>query len=303
MHPMRAETITKKTANIYKIYAMTSVKVQRNPIRNNTFPLSLLLATVFFISLFGSLYFPTPGCTAGAAEDAGIPVHSYEVVNTYPHDVNAFTQGLFIRDGVLYEGTGLNGRSSLRKVELETGRVIEERSLPDTFFGEGIATDGKRIVQLTWRSRKGFVYDLDTFAPVSEFSYPTEGWGIAYDGRSFIMSDGSATLYFLDPRKFKEVGRLEVYDDKGPVGRLNELEYVKGEIFANVWGQERVARIDPGTGRVKGWIDLRGLLSASDRKNRVDVLNGIAYDEETGKFYVTGKLWPKLFEIKIVPEK
>lgn len=282
---------------------MTSVNVQRNPIRNNTFPLSRPLTTFFFLCLFGSLYFPTPAYTAGAAEETDVPVYGYEVVKTYPHDVNAFTQGLFIRGGVLYEGTGLKGRSSLRKVELETGRVLEERMLPDTFFGEGITTDGKRIVQLTWRSRKGFVYDLKTFAPLSEFSYTTEGWGITYDGRSFIMSDGSATLYFLDPRKFNEVGRLEVYDDKGPVMRLNELEYVKGEIFANVWEQERVARIDPETGRVNGWIDLRGLLSASDRKNRVDVLNGIAYDEETGKYYVTGKLWPKLFEIKIVPEK
>jgi glutamine cyclotransferase len=188
-------------------------------------------------------------------------------------------------------------------VELNTGKVLEERKLPRKYFGEGIATDGKRIVQLTWQSHKGFVYDLETFDTIKEFSYPTEGWGITYDGRNFVMSDGSATLYFLDPWSLKESGRLEVYDDKGPVVRLNELEYVKGEIFANVWGEDRVARIDPATGRVTGWIELGGLLSAADRKNPVDVLNGIAYDQETGKLYVTGKLWPRLFEIKIVPRK
>jgi glutamine cyclotransferase len=266
-------------------------------------PLLFSLITALFILTLCLPYFPAHSYIASAAEGTGVPVFGYEVVNTYPHDVNAFTQGLFIRNGILYEGTGLNGKSSLRKVDLETGKVLEEKDLPTAYFGEGIATDGKRIIQLTWRSRKGFVYDLNTFSPLSEFSYPTEGWGIAYDGRNFIMSDGSATLYFLDPWKFKETGRLEVYDDKGPVVRLNELEYVKGEIFANVWGEERVARIDPETGRVKAWIDLSGLLSESDRKNRVDVLNGIAYDEEKGKFYVTGKLWPKLFEIKIVPKK
>jgi glutamine cyclotransferase len=282
---------------------MAFIKEPRVPRRKKLSQLSLPLITAFFISVLCLPYFQTLSHTAGAAEGTSVPVFGYEVVNTYPHDINAFTQGLFIRNGTLYEGTGLNGRSSIRKVDLATGKVLEQRELPTAYFGEGIATDGKRIVQLTWRSRKGFVYDLTTFDTIKEFSYPTEGWGIAYDGRSFIMSDGSATLYFLDPWKFKETGRLEIYDDKGPVVRLNELEYVKGEIFANVWGEERVARIDPETGRVKAWIDLSGLLSESDRKNRVDVLNGIAYDEEKGKFYVTGKLWPKLFEIKIVPKK
>ena len=240
---------------------------------------------------------------ASAVEGAGIPVLSYEIIKTYPHDPNAFTQGLLIYDGILYEGTGLKGRSSLRKVDMETGKVLEEHKLPDIHFGEGIATDGRRIVQLSWQTHKGFVYDRDTFKLIKEFSYPTEGWGITYDGRDFIMSDGSATLYYLDPETFKEIGRLEVYDDKGPVVRLNELEYVKGEIFANVWGEDRVARIDAGTGRVTGWIDLSGLLGDADRKTRVDVLNGIACDSETGKFYVTGKLWPELFEIKITSGK
>lgn len=258
---------------------------------------------MLFISVFGSPLSPTPSYTTHAAEETGIPVFGYEIVKTYPHDPNAFTQGLLIRDGILYEGTGLSGRSSLRKVDIETGKVLEEHKLPGIYFGEGIATDGKRIVQLTWRSHKGFVYDIKTFKLLKEFSYPTDGWGITYDGRHFIMSDGSAMLYFLDPESFKEIGRLEVYDQKGPVVRLNELEFVKGEIFANVWGEERVARIDPVTGCVTGWIDLGGLLSAADKKKPVDVLNGIAYDDETGKLYVTGKLWPKLFEIKIVPRK
>lgn len=264
---------------------------------------AVLLAPLALISPSGHFGLPHHASRALAGEDKGIPAFGYEIVKTYPHDPNAFTQGLFILDGVLYEGTGMNGRSSLRKVELETGKVLEERKLSGSYFGEGIATDGKRVVQLTWRSRKGFVYDLETLELIKEFSYPTEGWGITYDGRSFVMSDGSATLYFLDPWSLKETGRLEVYDDRGPVARLNELEYVEGEIFANVWGEERVARIDPDTGRVTGWIDLSGLLGASDKKNRVDVLNGIAYDGGTGKLYVTGKLWPKLFEIKIVPRK
>jgi len=282
---------------------MTPIVELRSPLRNNSCPPHLLLVAVLSILVFGSLFSPAHSYAAGPAEDTGIPVFGYEIVKTYPHDVSAFTQGLFIRDGILYEGTGLSGRSSLRKVDIDTGKALEEHKLPGIYFGEGIATDGKRIVQLTWRSHKGFVYDIKTFKPLREFSYPTEGWGLTYDGRNFVMSDGSATLYFLDPRSFKEIGRLEVYDRKGPVVRLNELEYVKGEIFANVWGEDRVARIDADTGRVTGWIDFRGLLSDADRKTRVDVLNGIAYDSETGKFYVTGKLWPRLFEIKITSKK
>ncbi len=278
---------------------MIRTRIQRATFRQ-------LDAILIIALLFGAAYATQPTLRVNAsavAQETGVSVFGYEIVKTYPHDPDAFTQGLFIRDGLLYEGTGIKGRSSLRKVDMETGKVLEERKLPGVYFGEGIATDGKRIVQLTWQSHKGFVYDKDTFRLIKKFSYPTEGWGITYDGRSFIMSDGSATLYYLDPETFKEIGRLEVYDREGPVVRLNELEYVKGEIFANVWGEDRVARIDSGTGRVTGWIDLRGLLGEEDRKRRVDVLNGIAYDSETGKFYVTGKLWPKLFEIKITPGK
>lgn len=276
---------------------------RRRPLRRFRSLIPCILITAATIAIPLCIFSVVPAGIHGAAEENGIPVFGYEVINTYPHDVNAFTQGLFIRNGVLYEGTGLKGLSSLRKVDLKTGKVLEERKLQDEYFGEGITTDGKRIIQLTWKARKGFVYDLNTFAPIMDFSYPTEGWGITYDGRNFIMSDGTATLYFLDPQNLKEIGRIEVYDDKGPVVRLNELEYVNGEIFANIWWEERVARIDPKTGRVTGWIDLRGLLSQSDRKSDVNTLNGIAYDSEKEKLYVTGKLWPKLFEIKIVPKK
>ncbi len=239
---------------------------------------------------------------AYAGKQKSIPVYGYEVVNTYPHDTGAFTQGLVFDNGTLYESTGIKGRSAVRKVDLKTGKVLKSYNLPDKYFGEGIAIVGSRIVQLTWRSRKGFVYDKNTFDVVQSFNYPTEGWGITYDGRNLIMSDGSATLYFLNPDSFNEVGRLEVYDNKGAVSRLNELEYVNGEIMANVWGTDRIAKIDPGTGRVTAWIELNGLLRADERKNR-DVLNGIAYDPGTNRLFVTGKLWPRIFEIKLVPEK
>lgn len=295
------EHCPEKPANIYELYAMIPANEPRNMIHKNIFLLLLLLPAVS-ISVSVSLPSQAPSYTALAREESSVPVFGYEIINTYPHDRGAFTQGLVIHDGILYEGTGIKGRSSLRKVDLETGKVLKEHDIPGAYFGEGIAIDGGRIVQLTWQSHKGFVYDKNTFKLIKTFDYPTEGWGITYDGRDFIMSDGSATLYFLDPGSFGEVGRLEVYDDKGTVTRLNELEYVKGEVFANVWGSDRIARINPKTGRVTGWIDLSGLLGAADRKTPVDVLNGIAYDDETGRFFVTGKLWPKIFEIKIVPK-
>ena len=228
------------------------------------------------------------------------PVYSYNVVNTYPHDRDAFTQGLVFEDGVLYEGTGLGRHSSLRRVDLETGEVQQIYELP-RFFGEGIAVYGDNIIQLTYEAHVGFVYDRDSFELLEEFNYSTQGWGITTDGERLIMSDGSATLYFWDPETFEEIGRVEVYDCDGPVKRLNELEYIHGEVYANVWQTDRIARIDPGTGQVVGWIDLSGLLTAEDRSVPVDVLNGIAYDEKNDRLFVTGKLWPKLFEIELVP--
>jgi glutamine cyclotransferase len=232
------------------------------------------------------------------------PVVGYRIVNTYPHDPRAFTQGLVFADDLLYEGTGLRGQSSLRKVDLKTGNILLNRPLSAQFFGEGITIYGNHIIQLTWRARVGFVYDRQTFQLLDTFTYPTEGWGITHDGRSFIMSDGTSTLYLLDPQTFQEVGRLEVHTRDGPVSRLNELEYVQGEIYANVWKTDRIARISPETGEVVGWINLEGLLRPEDRNRRVDVLNGIAYDVKNDRLFVTGKLWPKLFEIElVVPER
>ena len=227
------------------------------------------------------------------------PTYGYRIVNRYPHDPNAFTQGLVFVDGFLFEGTGLRGLSSLRKVDLLSGNILKMRRLPDRFFGEGVTVYHNKVIQLTWRANLGFVYDKDTFQLVETFHYPTEGWGITHDGQRLIMSDGTSILYFLDTESYKEIGRIEVRDNKVPVYHLNELEYVKGLILANVWKTERIAQISPETGEVVGWIDLRGLLRPEERVQRVDVLNGIAYDQRNDRIFVTGKLWPKLYEIEL----
>ncbi|MDY7018909.1 MAG: glutaminyl-peptide cyclotransferase [Chloroflexota bacterium] len=229
-----------------------------------------------------------------------IPVYTYKVINAYPHDRNAFTQGLVFENGFLYEGTGLHGRSTLRRVELETGDILQIRNLPARFFGEGVTTYGNKIVQLTWRSNVGFVYDKDSFELLREFNYQTEGWGITHDGKRLIMSDGTSTLHFLEPETFEEISQIEVYDNDGPVTRLNELEYIQGEIYANVWQTDNIAKIKPQTGQVIGWVELEGLLSLEDRSEPVGVLNGIAYDAKRDRLFVTGKLWPKLFEIELI---
>lgn len=229
------------------------------------------------------------------------PVHGYRVVRSYPHDPHAFTQGLIFSAGVLYESTGLHGQSTLRKVRPETGEVLQVHRLEPHYFGEGIALSGGSLVQLTWQSGIGFVYDPATFRRARTFSYTGEGWGLTHDGTRLVMSDGSAYLRFLDPSTFRQIGRLMVRDAGRPVSQLNELEYVRGEIFANLWQSERIARIDPATGDVKAWVDLRGLLSAAEAA-AADVLNGIAYDAAGDRLFVTGKLWPRLFEIQIVPD-
>jgi glutamine cyclotransferase len=216
----------------------------------------------------------------------------------FPHDPEAFTQGLAYLDGVLYEGTGLNGRSTIRKVRLENGEVLQIQKVEAQYFGEGIAVFGGTIFELTWQSGIGFLYDRASFQRKGSFSYRGEGWGLTHDGHRLIMSDGSAYLRFLDPATQKELSRVQVMDGPNPVVNLNELEYVKGEILANVWQKHWIARISPKTGRVTGWIDLTGLLSARDSQG-VDVLNGIAYDAAGDRLFVTGKLWPKLFEIQI----
>ncbi len=227
------------------------------------------------------------------------PAWTVRVINTYPHDSMAFTQGLVFQDGILYEGTGLNGRSSLRQVELETGKVIQQINLAEQFFGEGIVVWEQTVVQLTWQSNTGLVYDKKNFKLLRQFSYPTEGWGITHDGRRLIMSDGTATLHFWQPDTLQEIGQVNVYDSDGPVMRLNELEYVQGEVWANVWQTDMIARIDPQSGQVTGWIDLGELRRFIEQPT--DVLNGIAYDAAQSRLFVTGKLWPFVFEVQIVP--
>lgn len=242
---------------------------------------------------------PTPAPTAAPA----VPVYTYRVIQTYPHDAQAFTQGLVYHEGVLYEGTGLHGRSSIRRVNLESGEVEQFSPLGAEFFGEGIVIFGDWLYQLTWQSGTGFVYDWQSFEPVGSWAYKGEGWGLTHDGTYLIQSDGTAALRFLDPQTLDEVRRVSVHDGSVPVVRLNELEYVQGEVYANVWQTDRIARIDPESGAVVGWIDLRGLLAAEDRVNGVDVLNGIAYDPAGDRLFVTGKLWPKLFQIELVEQE
>jgi len=233
-----------------------------------------------------------------------LPVlYGYKIVNIYPHDPKAFTQGLIFDQGFLYEGTGLYGQSHLRKVELETGKVLKSCSLPYSYFGEGVTLWKDKLIQLTWREKTGFIYSKDSFRLLRKFSYPTEGWGITHDHHRLIMSDGSAMLYFLDPESFKPIGRITVCDRAGPVNRLNELEYVKGKIYANIWRTDRIAILSPETGKIEGWIVLSDLLSQEDRSGQIDVLNGIAYDSKQERLFVTGKLWPKLFEIQLTSPK
>ncbi|MDF0589967.1 glutaminyl-peptide cyclotransferase [Candidatus Methanocrinis natronophilus] len=240
------------------------------------------------------------GCIGEVAVDEKeIPVYGYRVVAVHPHDPGAFTQGLAYRDGLLYEGTGLYGRSSLRETVPQTGEVVRYRALPTDLFGEGIVLLEDRIVQLTWRSGVGLVWDTDDLTVVETFFYATEGWGITSDGERLIMSDGTSKLRFLDPETFKVIGGVEVLAGGEPLLWLNELEYIDGLIYANVWKTDRIAIISPEMGVVVAWIDLSGLLTEEERE-RADVLNGIAHDPETGRLFVTGKLWPKLFEIEVV---
>jgi glutaminyl-peptide cyclotransferase len=225
--------------------------------------------------------------------------YGYRVVQVFPHDPRAFTQGLVFRDGFLYESTGLEGKSELRKVRLETGEVVERRAVDARYFAEGLADFGDRLFQLTWRSQIGFVYGLQDFKPQRTFNYVGEGWGLASDAKRLVMSDGTATLRFIDPASLRETGRMQVTEQGRPISNLNELEVVKGQIFANVWQSDHVVMIEPSDGRVAGRIDLTGLLPFEDRPG-VDVLNGIAWDRERDRLFVTGKWWPKLFEIQLV---
>ncbi|GGE63816.1 glutaminyl-peptide cyclotransferase [Massilia psychrophila] len=248
--------------------------------------------------LLGALAWSVGGF--GAAE-AAIPVYAFMVKHAYPHDTGAFTQGLFIKDGVLYESTGLKGQSSIRRVQLETGRVLQKKEVPAEFFGEGIAAVGDDIVGLTWTSKVGFVYDAKTFDVKRKFSYEGEGWGLTSNGKQVFMSDGSPAIRVLDPKTLAEVRRIRVSADGKPIAGLNELEWVDGQIYANVWGSNVIARIDPANGNVLGWIDLTGLADPAWKgMGPDDVLNGIAWDAVHRRLFVTGKHWPKLFEIELV---
>lgn len=244
---------------------------------------------------------PLPAASPPSSAAAQPAIYGYQVLNVFPHDPTAFTQGLVYQDGIFYEGTGLRGQSTLRRVDPATGEVLQGVRLPDQYFGEGIAVLGDRLYQLTWQENTGFIYDKASFELLGTWNYAGEGWGLTTDGQRLIMSDGSHELRFLDPVTMQELGRVAVLDGDGlPVTRLNELEWVEGEVWANVWQTDRIARIDPASGRLLGWIDLTGLLPAEDRAaQRVDVLNGIAYDAARDRVFVTGKWWPKLFEIQV----
>ena len=238
---------------------------------------------------------------AEAPRSAAVPVHSFDVVHAYPHDAGAFTQGLVYRDGFLYESTGLEGQSTLRKLEIESGRVLQRREMAPDVFAEGLTIWGNTLVQLTWRHRMAFVYALATFAPQSTLAYEGEGWGLTHDGTRLILSDGNAVLRFLDPTTGRETGRVPVTDGGRPVVDLNELEFVHGSVYANVWHTDRIAVIDPATGNVTAWLDLTGLRPAVSRQDAEAVLNGIAYDEARDRLFVTGKKWPALYEIAVRP--
>ena len=251
-----------------------------------------------FVSLVANIISVFSVAPTPSAQRKSVPVYGYEVVNVYPHDREAFTQGLLYRDGVLFESTGLKGRSTLRKVRLETGQVLQTEKIDSRYFAEGLSDWGSRLVQLTWDTNVGFVYDLATFKQIRTFTYSGEGWGLTHDGRHLIMSDGSPTLRFLDPETFQVARSLTVRDGNLPVEDLNELEYVEGEIWANVWTTDRLAIIAPATGAVTGWINLAGLMPRGSTTGDA-VLNGIAYDAARKRLFVTGKLWPRLFEIRV----
>jgi len=276
--------------------------------RFSKFIIILIILLIIILSIY-NLYNISDKPEPTDSKNSNIPNNStnetfknftYEILNTYPHDKNAFTQGLVFDDGVLYEGTGLRGQSSLRRVELDTGNILQIHNLSSQFFGEGITIFGNRIIQLTWQSKIGFVYDKDTFELIQEFNYSTEGWGITHDGDRLIMSDGTETVYFLHPETFEVVDEIKVYYNGEPVKLLNELEYIDGEIYANVWQTDQIVKIAPKSGRVTGWIILTGLLTPEEQ-NTANVLNGIAYDAEAERLFVTGKRWPKMFEIELIP--
>jgi glutaminyl-peptide cyclotransferase len=262
--------------------------------------LVLLVGSSLAVACGASSSAPPEPQARAAAQASSVERYGYQIIRSYPHDPAAFTQGLTMADGQLYEGTGLHGQSSLRRVDLQTGAALQRIELDRRYFGEGIAVVGDRIVQLTYQTEKGFVYDRKTFAKQREFDYRGEGWGLTYDGQRLIMSDGSDTLRFWHPETLEEQGRIRIRDGDQAVSLINELEYVDGVLYANIWQEDRIARIDATSGVVTGWIDMSNLLTATERSRGVDVLNGIAHDPKTGNFLITGKLWPWVFEVRFV---
>lgn len=250
-----------------------------------------------FLGLVFLLFFIQSG--QGYADQSPVPIWQYEIIAIFPHDPEAFTQGLVWQDGFLYEGTGLYGKSSLRRVDLETGQVKKQHNLSEDFFGEGITIFEKRIYQLTWKSKTGFIYEQENFQLVKTFSYSHEGWGITHDEKNLIISDGTSVLHFVDPLTMKEIKRIEIHKNGVPVNRINELEYIKGKIFANIWLTDWIVVIEPQSGKITAWLDLSGILDSLEIIQETNVLNGIAYDSEKDCLFVTGKLWPVLFKIKI----
>ncbi|MCL4429566.1 MAG: glutaminyl-peptide cyclotransferase [Chloroflexi bacterium] len=250
---------------------------------------AVLVAGVAGIAVLNSEQTPKPSSPV---------LYTYHIVKAYPHDTSAFTEGLVFDDGVLYESTGQFGASSLRRVNLEDGTVQQEVLLPGQYFGEGLTVVNDSLIQLTWQSKIGFIYDKQTFRLLGNFSYSTEGWGLTYNGTELIMSDGTSNLYFLNPTTFQKTGQVNVHDGNTSVTNINELEYINGDVYANIWLTQKIAIINPNTGTVKGWIDLTGIYP----NNGNAVLNGIAYDQQTNRLFVTGKDWPNLYQIQITPK-
>ncbi len=261
--------------------------------------LGFVVAVIFAFGIF--LLVQQQTVQPGTFSQGLTPNMTYEVVNTFPHDPQAFTQGLIYQDGYLYESTGIFGESSLRKVELQSGRVERQANLPDSYFAEGLTSWNSRLIQLTWWQGVGFVYDINNFSLVDQFNYPMEGWGLTQDSEHLIMSDGTAKLYFLSPTTYEILREVTVRYQGREINNINELEYIDGEVFANIWMTDQIIRIDPDRGNVVGWIDLSGLLPEEYRTPETDILNGIAFDPENQRLFVTGKRWPLLFEIRLIP--
>jgi glutamine cyclotransferase len=285
---------------IHKLFSTETTNVSSGPKRAARRISGVLVVLVSFATLDCQT---TSTASLANKENAGkatVAIYGYEVIHVFPHDPGSYTQGLIFNNGKLIESTGQVGHSSLRQVELETGKVLQKVDVPEPYFAEGMTLLKGKIYQLTWQHQLGFIYDASTFEKIGKFNYQGEGWGLANDGQSLILSDGSNRIRFLDPENFQIRKTIAVRDGGTAVTEINELEYIQGEIYANIWHADRIARIDPQTGRVVGWIDLSGLLPRGEVHDEEAVLNGIAYDETGGSLFVTGKLWPKLFEIRLV---